>query len=110
MVARAQRFSKSHPCPICDGYEQAKRGTPERCWGYLSDDGQWAHCVRDEKAGPLRKNLDSDTYAHKLSGDCLCGHRHDPRPVEPRHATNGHQGKRQVATYDYVDADGTLRY
>jgi Virulence-associated protein E len=109
MVTRAARFRKSSPCPICNGYDEAPRGTGQRCYGYLSDDGRFAHCVRDEHAGRLTKHPDSNTYAHTLVGNCACGVRHDPTTeASPRPQRQGN--RRQIAVYHYVDAQGTLLY
>jgi AAA domain len=106
-IPSSQRFRKAHPCPICHGYDQAPRGQGKRCYGFLSDDGRFAHCTRNEYAGRLSKNADSDTYAHKLTGNCLCGVRHDPNPEDP---SRKGQGRRIIATYDYTDEQGTLLY
>jgi putative DNA primase/helicase len=108
-VSREQRFTKAHPCPICQGYDQEPRGQRVRCWGFLSSDGAYAHCSRDEYAGTLPLEEASLTYAHRLTGDCRCGDRHGPR-ADDRASRNGHQGKRITATYDYVDEQGRLLY
>jgi hypothetical protein len=105
-VPHSQRFRKDHTCPICGGYNEAGRGQRQRCYGFLSANGQVAHCTRDEYAGQFSKNLKSDTYAHRLRGDCRCGMRHDPTPPHDRQRF----GRRQVATYDYTDAQGTVLY
>jgi len=109
-MTKATRFTKAQPCPICAGYDEVPRGQGARCYGFLSEDGQWAHCTRDEYGGALKKSPKSDTYAHRLVGQCRCGVRHDPRPEEPRASRNGHQTKRQVATYDYMDEQGQVLY
>jgi hypothetical protein len=44
-VSADRRFRKSQPCPICGGYDEVARGTGQRCYGFRSDDGQWAHCI-----------------------------------------------------------------
>jgi AAA domain len=109
MVTRAHRFRKGHPCPICGGHDEAHRGQGERCYGYLSDDGTFAHCTRPEHAGQLRQHADSGTYAHKLTGDCRCGTRHDPTPPGNSSNGKGRQG-RLAAAYDYRDEQGHLLY
>ena len=110
-VGSVQRFTRQHPCPICGGYDQAARGKGERCFGFLSDDGEYAHCSREEHAGGLSMGTGSSTYAHRLAGPCRCGRAHgscpvparrDPRPPAPP--------ARIVATYGYRDAGGTLRH
>jgi putative DNA primase/helicase len=93
------RFTLSRRCPICNGYDAAERGKGIRCHGYLSDGEKWAHCSREQYAGLLDKHPESNTYAHKLFGDCNCGVRHDPSPA-----------RRIVATYDYYDEGGKLLY
>jgi hypothetical protein len=83
-VPASSRFRRASPCPICQGHDDAPRGKGARCYGYLSSDGQYAHCTRDEYAGSLPQKSTSETYAHKLTGDCRCGERHDPSlPVSP---------------------------
>lgn len=49
-VARLKRFSKAAPCPICNGHPGMARGKHIRCAGYLSGDGMWAYCAREEHA------------------------------------------------------------
>ena len=92
-------FNRSNPCPICNGYDSMERGKGKRCHGFLSSDEKYANCSREEYAGLLTKNLKSDTYGHKLKGNCNCGVRHDPSPA-----------KQLVATYDYKDEQGKLLY
>ena len=56
------------------------RGSGTRCHGFLSEDGRFAHCSRDEHAGGLPLD-DAQTYAHLLSGPCRCGETHVPAPA-----------------------------
>jgi 5S rRNA maturation endonuclease (ribonuclease M5) len=105
-IPPSQRFRKAHPCPICNRHDDAPRGQGARCYGFLSHDGTFAHCTSDDFAGALAKNPKSDTYAHRLEGDCRCGVRHDPSPPPQRQRS----GRRQVATYNYTDEQGTLLY
>ena len=102
-VEAHQRFTKSRPCPICGGYEQAPRGQGIRCTGYLSDDGEWALCSREEHGGTLSMNNNSQTYAHLLSGDCRCGKEHSQGSSTT--AASKPTNSRQVATFDYWDQD-----
>jgi hypothetical protein len=107
-----QRFTKTAPCPICGSFDHATRGQSVRCFGFLSSDGQYAHCTREEHAGGLEANPNSQTYAHRLIGECRCGTRHNPQPQTPGKAS-GRQDTRQkteVAAYDYQDEDGALRH
>ena len=101
------RFTKTDPCPICRGYDQAPRGKGERCFGFGSSD--LAHCTRPERAGRLQENPASRTYPHKLIGDCGCGIRHDTGPAPT--AASGKSERRQiVATYPYHDEAGEVAY
>jgi hypothetical protein len=121
-----KRFTRDFPCPICGGFDRAPRGHGLRCFGFLSSDEEYCHCTRPEKAGPL--TLDSAmTYAHRMKGDCRCGHPTQNRPERVHfdkglrdigtHRRSFPQEKRGrlVATYVYTDAHGnpahrTLRY
>jgi hypothetical protein len=109
MIARQQRFRKSNPCPICGGHDGLPRGTGGRCHGFLSADGTYAHCARPEHAGGLSLHPDSDTYAHKLSGDCRCGQRHGAHG-EDRSSRHRHERRLIEKTYSYVDEQGTELY
>ena len=107
-VGPRQRFTTAHRCPVCGGHDAMDRGQGTRCYGFLSDDGSWAHCTREEYAGPVERHANSETFAHKLTGDCRCGERHDPLPTP---STNERATNRRIeATYDYLDADGQRLY
>ena len=104
-IAPERRFSPTRPCPVCGGHDRMPHGNGERCYGFLSEDGLWAHCTREELARGLEQNAESGTYAHKLMGDCRCGVRHDPGPAD----ANGHAPRpmsKIVETYDYRSAEG----
>ena len=62
----------------------------------LSDDGAVAHCTRPEHAGMLEQNPNSETFPHRLQGECACGARHGQRDGwgEPE------------AVYPYKDREG----
>ncbi|MFH1743008.1 MAG: AAA family ATPase [bacterium] len=105
-----RRFTRTDPCRICGGYVSAPRGKGKRCYGFLSSDGEWCHCTREEYAGGLRKNENSNTYTHRLVGDCECGKRHDPRPATTAQPPTSPSRARIIATYDYCKGDGTLSY
>lgn len=92
-------------CPVCGGGSDSPSGHGVRCYGFLSDDGAYAHCTREEHAGDLP--LDgADTYAHRLNGPCRCGATHGDAPA-PRPVVQTRP--RVVATYDYI-AGGELRH
>lgn len=123
-VSKEQRFSKAHPCPICRGADGDKRGQGQRCIGFISDDGQWAHCSREEKAGSIKFNDKSQCYPHKLHGPCNCGAEHGPDIVRysPSPRVSAAVAKAQpkekpkdpaspiVAAYDYTDGVGEVVY
>ena len=113
-VHTGQRYSTQFPCPVCGGHQQSPRHQNQRCYGFLSEDRQWAHCTRREHAGLLEKNLSSNTYGHKLSGDCRCGKSHSyAPPSQASHRTNGTSADNRriiVDTYDYLDINGKLQY
>lgn len=115
MVSTQQRFSHDRPCPVCDGNDKEQRGQGRRCFGFLGSDGDYAHCTRDEFAGALPLEEESKTYAHRLTGDCRCGNRHDSTLPTPQPSANGKSPRRVVAEYHYQDEDGhplfdVLRY
>ena len=103
-VHSSQRFTRHQPCPICAGFDDAPRSKGVRCFGFLSDDGGYAHCSREEFAEGLRFSENSQTFAHKLEGDCRCGTRHDPSPAAV-------SVKKEVeTTYRYADEHGKLLF
>lgn len=93
-----QRFRKGFPCPICGGCDDDPRGRASRCFGFLSADGLWCHCTREEHCGNAALNPGSNAWQHKLKGKCPCGVEHAPADPKPR--------KKIVATYPYRDAAG----
>ncbi len=106
-VANDRRYVRGKRCPICDGADGDERGGGRRCFGYISGDGDYAHCSREEMAGPLKRSP-SDTYGHRLAGSCACGHAHAV-PIEPMQSRGPDIGT-VVATYDYHDESGALVY
>jgi putative DNA primase/helicase len=115
---KVTRFTQTNRCPICGGWEKARRGHGERCFGFLSDDRRFAHCTREEHAGGLPLGSESNAYCHVLAGDCRCGVRHDARsPSVPnrvgrasRSRARREEARRIVGTYDYRQPDGTLLF
>ncbi len=94
-IAPGQRFSRNYPCPICAGHAGRPRGKGERCHGYLSSDGRLAHCTREDSAGGLLLNAESQTYPHRIGGPCGCGATHGPASaptsrVRPQRSRQGH--------------------
>lgn len=107
-IANDRRYVRGRRCPICDGADGDERGGGRRCFGFISGDGDWAHCSREEMAGPLKISTSSDTYGHRLTGSCACGNDH-ATPIEDisSHATDIGT---VVAEYDYHDESGALVY
>jgi 5S rRNA maturation endonuclease (ribonuclease M5) len=97
-VEPAARFKKARPCPICGGGDDMPRGKGQRCSGYLSADGRFAYCTREEHAGNAQfEDTEPISYRHILEGECRCGLTHgSARTDDPE------------ATYDYTDAAGEL--
>jgi len=109
-VPREQRFGRKRPCPVCGGHDGMPRGRGMRCHGFLSDDGRYAHCSREENAGHLPLHPASQTYAHLLAGDCQCGRRHDSARTS-RSAPNRQPAKMKiVAEYDFCDEHNQVLY
>jgi putative DNA primase/helicase len=110
-VDPAQRFTRKSPCPICGGHKDIPQGRGQRCYGFLSEDNKYAHCSREECAGPIPKRINSGTFAHKLQGDCHCGTPHD---VHVAPVTNiedrkkGSKNRTEVQVYDYTNLEGKL--
>jgi hypothetical protein len=97
IIHPSQRFSRDHPCPICGGHTQLRPGQGERCFGFVSTDGTYAHCSREEVAGDLPIEEEAQTYAHFLGGGCKCGHDHSSgeyvsfqTPPVRKESKNGH--------------------
>jgi hypothetical protein len=112
-VRPEQRFTSTNPCPICGGYERQPRGESKRCHGFISQDGAWARCTREEHAGEAPLDEKTGALIHKLAGDCKCGIRHD---LASGHERNGQarrrseQKSRIAKTYDYEDEHRQLLY
>ena len=98
-----RRFKRDHPCPVCSGHEGLPQGKGRRCYGFVSDDGLYAHCTREECAGSLDRNGNSNTYAHFLNGDCLCGEVHGVGPTPARSLPESRQGAPNVGSYRHPD-------
>lgn len=111
-VEAEQRFSPSQPCPICGGNAAAPSGKGERCYGFLSSDGRYAHCTREEHAGGLEQKEESGTYPHRLEGKCRCGVRHGDPLLAPDAGRNGHKKKPQgepTAVWSIKNPNGETR-
>lgn len=114
-INQAQRYTKVRPCPVCNGYEAQTRGYGLRCTGFLSDDGNWGRCSREEHADGLQLEVQTNCYVHHLVGACNCGATHSQSaPMANATNTSGKQSPRpkliETAVYDYLDTNGVLRY
>jgi hypothetical protein len=77
MPSTANRFSKGNPCPVCTGHTDLPQGKGVRCAGYLSEDGRYAFCTREQFAGPLQpRDTTPESFAHLMEGSCRCGTTH----------------------------------
>lgn len=81
-VTAGQRYTRYRRCPICDGAESDPRGQARRCIGYVSADGGYARCSREEYAGSAPLDEASDCWLHKLHGECRCGVAHGDAPMQ----------------------------
>jgi hypothetical protein len=108
------RFTGRLSCFVCGGSNRLPRGHGIRCWGFLSSDGKFAHCTREDFAGGLPPEPNSATFAHLLEGDCRCGRQHGDAPAIPRlvlQRITSHRGTsapvgKLVAIYTYRDTNG----
>ena len=95
-----QRFNLDRPCPVCGGHPGLPQGKGRRCYGFISDkEGLYAHCTREERAGHLDRNGNSNTYAHRLKGDCGCREVHGAGPARARPRPENGQGAPSVDSY-----------
>jgi 5S rRNA maturation endonuclease (ribonuclease M5) len=107
-VTGNRRWTRQHRCPICGGCDADERGKEKRCHGFMSADGAFIHCSREELAGGIRMSPKSETYAHQREGRCRCGTMHN-EPAEPprREREVNEQGAVElgpiVAEYLYCD-------
>lgn len=102
-IPPARRFTREHPCPICGGHEALPQGKGVRCWGFLSADGEYAHCSRAERAGGIPQSAGSNTHAHRLVGPCNCGVTHIAPPAAPQPIERVQISER---SFVYTNADG----
>lgn len=95
-----QRHKRSRPCQICGGGDDDRRGHEKRCNGYLSSDGTYEYCSREELAGSI-DSKDGVLYAHRLHGPCDCGIQHGEARSNPRMRTD-------QPVYDYRNEYGVV--
>ena|GEM_PF-6169356 len=108
VVSTYQRFGKGHPCPVCGGSADARRGAGTRCWGYLTDDQSGAVCVRRESARPAGN---SGGWFHRLSAPCECASGHVGARTDSGMEATGANATRAMARsrdYELRDPNGVL--
>ena len=101
------RFTASDPCPVCGGSDRDPRGQGVRCHGYLSSDGKFIFCAREDHAGKARHDAGSDCYRHTRRGPCPCGVEH--APADPKPARRGGLGEVDQI-YRYHGPDGAVLF
>src|SRR5262249_12456413 len=118
-IVRDQRSTRSNPCPVCAGYDEATRGGGTRCYGFLSHDGLTAFCTREEFAGGLTFIQSVNAYPHALSGNCRCGklhgsedHLQEVLTDYPSRPASDERFLTCTPPYpaDYLGADGAMLY
>ena len=98
-----ERFNKRNPCPICGGWDEQTRGEGTRCFGFLSDDGRFAHCTRTEE-GSIEYQEKSQTYLHDMKPNgqpAPAKKKRTPQKASPSDWKNFK--KRIEITYEYHD-------
>jgi hypothetical protein len=103
-----QRYSGGRTCPICNGSEDDRRGEGKRCYGFISGDGEWAHCTRDDGGRTAKYHPGSGTYSHSRNGECKCGKVHGTPKVSPQRKAKGSPKGDRVGRLEfvYLDEDG----
>jgi len=99
------RYSRSSPCPICSDDPTRQSGKGERCYGFLSTDGRWAFCTREEHAGEITFNVGANAYGHALAGACHCGLAHGFRAAQGRATLKASPPKVPKEDHQQLDAD-----
>ena len=123
-MERTQRFRAESPCPVCGGHASLPQHEGRRCYGFISEDGRFAHCTREQFAHGLTLISGSSTFAHLLQGPCHCGKLHsttsEARSISTSSTSSARRPKPPVDSYrhpqlgepsemwPYYDALGTL--
>lgn len=107
-VSPKNRYTRGSPCPICDGFASEPQGKGVRCFGFLSENEDFAFCTREEEAGTLepRDIMGHQTYTHLLYGACNCGKQHGASKKRKPFQQKG----TIVAEYSYYEQSGRLAY
>lgn len=116
-ISKGHRFLRGRTCGVCGGSEDEHRGRGERCYGFLSSDGLYIHCTREEYAGDAPYYDESQTYAHRATGPCKCNKTHGdekmsaPAKISPKvtQVRDDELGP-IVGEYLYRDETGTVVY
>ncbi|MBV8487636.1 MAG: hypothetical protein JO161_05110, partial [Planctomycetaceae bacterium] len=106
LTSQLTRHTRDKPCPVCGGWDGARRGQGSRCYGF--DSGDYVHCTREEFAGRCTYYPASRTYSHRRCGLCPCGkeHSHDPTANGRPKSTLGTIDR----VYKYHDAAGKVLF
>ena len=99
MVSANQRFKSDRPCPICGGHADLPQGEGLRCYGFLAEDRLYAHCTREEHAGGLALNFNSNAFPHRLEGSCGCRKAHGAGTLPVRDQSGGSSSIPGIDTY-----------
>ena len=94
-----QRFKLDRPCPVCGGHEGLPHREGRRCFGFLGESEEYAHCTREEYSGDLQRNANSGTYSHRLQGFCRCGKEHAAASSRLVSTANYAQSTRSLDSY-----------
>ena len=109
MPEAQDRYSKKNPCPVCSGGNDFPSGQGIRCYGYVSSDGNFTFCTREEHAGSLPYNKGANGYCHLLEGGCNCGSEHRPAPLLPIQGSASRRPRVLEEEYNYTE-NGDLIY
>lgn len=101
--APKRSHSRTHPCPVCGGYDEAPRGQGVRCFGFSANGTHY--CTREDKAGAAPFKEGADAYAHKATGSCPCGVEHEPAPIKQAAGA-----KKIEAVFSYQNRDSSLAF
>ena len=68
-ITPSQRFSRTHPCPVCGGGRDLPQGKGLRCYGWIDGDERFVHCTREECADGAKYDEESQTFLHVRTAD-----------------------------------------
>ena len=86
-MSAIRRWTEHAPCAICGGHDGLPKGRGVRCFGFISSDGAWARCSREDHGGDWEPS--TGCHVHRLDKPCRCGIDHldgraaSPAPIPP---------------------------